>query len=38
MIVKSAPAPNYNQAPQTKQAAPSGPAPDFDSFDDDIPF
>ena len=35
-----APASNYNQqaAPQTKQAAPSGPAPDFDSFDDDIPF
>ena len=34
-----APSTNYNQAaPQTKQAAPSGPAPDFDSFDDDIPF
>lgn len=23
---------------QNQQAAPSGPAPDFDSFDDDIPF
>ena len=37
----NAPSNNYNQtqsAPQTKQAAPSGPAPDFDSFDDDIPF
>ena len=37
----NAPSTNYNQsqsAPKTKQAAPSGPAPDFDSFDDDIPF
>ena len=27
-----------NNQNQNQQSAPSGPAPDFDSFDDDIPF